>query len=632
MICHNHIYTHHISFDNGSNYTELDLAKFVKFTFKKEKGQEFYRIKSSAWKILRGWNAGVYDGLKGYIDAPDTVTSQIKLKTNLLDSSGTLVRVYFNGFLSLPNCEIDADGEGITFTPDTNDDYTWYDSYKTIKYDPMVILGYDQIVTYETEPTRRVLFNNLTTPSGYIISCGDTMSAWTPGRHYTETDFDYDDGLGESATLTRGWCTNDGGKYYQCILENNGTPATEPTGVGNSYWTQVSPPPDAYVQQYSELPFDNFLPGNGIYDTGYPVITAAAGSATNCDVGDFYLNNCTTQTEEYTVANRARKLMSFSDDYGVLNQMLLAAGQTYTIDSDFFSDATNPVSSAANKLLNLIICTKEAIINGVDSSNVNDGLTFEQLFTIFREVFNCYWYITGGVLYIEHLKFFEDGLSYGGSPSVGVDLTSATYSYKYNNTKDPNGDNRLNEYSFGGSDFPEREVFKLSEQLGTDGFLEYTSKAVEIGKEVVHNAQVVTTDIELVVKFPEQVDENGWALIACDPSNVMWKRNSYKDGYTPGGAVGDEYTDVINGDLYWDNLLTDWWRYGCALTNIKINGTATTALSLRRSKKQEKVMFLRLDDLVPTELVTTHIGDGEIETMEVNTETDWITVSLLYEL
>ena len=118
--------------------------------------------------------------------------------------------------------------------------------------------------------------------------------------------------------------------------------------------------------------------------------------------------------------------------------------------------------------------------------------------------------------------------------------------------------------------------------------------------------------------------------MACDPSNVIWRRDSYKDGYTPDGTVGDLYTDVVNGELYWDNLITDWWRYGCALTNIKINGTPSTALSLERGKKQEKVKFQRKSDIDETELIETHMGEGEIAQMEVDTESDWITVSLLY--
>jgi len=636
MICHNKIYVHEISFDAGSNYTVVQLAKFVKFTWKREKNAKYYRDKSTAWKIIRSHAAGVYDVLKGYIDGPDSVTLQIKVRTWLMEFDGvTPKRVYYEGLVKLSDCEVDADGEGITFTPTTDDDYLWYESYKGVKYNPQTIMDIDEIVTYEAEPVKRVMFNELVDPNGYnsVCSPGETLDDWLTARKYIETSFAYDDGAILGSETTWGWCRNDGGKYYKCILENTAGAGNEPTGAGNANWTRIDPPPDDYVQLHSELPFTGYTEGNGIYDTGYPAVTANVTDATNVDVGDFYKKGCTVITEEYTVATRARVLIDLAGDDGVFNQMLLEAGQSFTVVSEFFSDSpNNPVSGTANKLLNLIICTKEAIINGVDSSNQNDGLSFEQFFAMMREVFNCYWYIDGTDLIIEHLSYFEEGLSYGGSPSTGVDLTSATYPYTINNTLDANGGDSLDKYSFSGVDFPEKEVWKWAEQQGSDGYIEYTSAIVDVGKETVHNAQILTTDIELVVKFPDQVDENGWALMACDPTNIIWMRDSYKDGYYPGGTLGTLYPDVLNGELYWDNDLMDWWRYGLALTNVRIVGTVTTALSVTRSKKQEKVMFQRKEDITLTDLIITHLGNGEVDVMEIDTESDWVTVSLLYEL
>lgn len=630
MTCYNKLYTHEISFDGGVNYTSITLAVFPKFTFKREKDAQYYRQKTSEWKFIRGWNAGIYDVLKSKIDDPDSVTSQIKVKTTLNDSSGTPIRVQFEGVIKLAQCEVDADTEAITFTPDTDDNYAWYENAKTIKYNPIVICDYAELVTYTGIGTRVRIFqyNGGGAAPGvheFNETCGAQPNNWAVGVDYIVTDLD------------QGWVKHPTNGTFKCLIAHTSTAggATGPPPVGgNAYW-QVGTPYLDFVRYESDIPFDLYTAGNGVYDTGYPNVTALIDGATNVDEGRFYRKECTGSTETKTLATRARKLIDFTGTpgEGVLNSMLDEAGQSLAVVSQFFSDANNPVTGIANRFLNLILSTKEMVINGVNSSNVNSGITFEEFFKMIRETFNCYWYISGSNLIIEHLSYFEDGLVYGGTPTVGVDLTSITYPAKINNTKDANGGNANNKYSFTDFDFPEREVWKFAEQTGNDGYIEYSSMIVEKEKEVVHQAQFLTTDVELVVKFPDQVDEDGWMLLACDASNELLKADARKLGYTPGQAApGDMYIDVINGDLYWDNLLPNFWRHGRSLTNIVINGTASTSLSVKRSKHQEKVRFLRMEDITITELIRTHMGDAEVNQMEIETSGDWVLVSLLYDI
>ena len=627
MICYNKIYTHEISFDGGVNYTSIALAVFPQFTFKLEKDAQYYRQKSSEWKFLRGWNAGIYDALKLKIDDPDSVTSQIKVKTTLNDASGTPVRVQFEGLVKLAQCEVDADTEAITFTPDTDDDYSWYENLKTVKYDPQLICSYDELITYIGTGTQVRIFQYdgggaAVGVNEFNETCGAQPNAWAVGTAYIVTDLD------------QGWAKYAGGTF-KCLIAHTST-ASGATGPpppgGNAYWQKGTPYLD-YVRYESDVPFNLYAEGNGVYDTGYPNVTALVAAATNVDEGKFYRKVCTGSIETKTLATRARKLIDFTGapGEGVLNSMLTEAGQSLTIVSQFFSDATHPVTGAANRLLNIILSTKEMVINGVNSSNVSSGITFEAFFKAIRETFNCYWYISGTDLIIEHLSYFEEGLTYGGAPTVGVDLTSATYPAKINNTKDPNGDNANNKYSFKDFEFPEREVWQFAEQTGNDGYIEYSSQIVEKEKEVAHSAKFITTDVELVVKFPEQVDEDGWMLLACDASNEVLKADTRKLGYRPGqSAPGTLYTNVINGDLYWDNLLPNFWRHGRALTTIVINGTASTALSTKRSKHQEKVRFQRMEDITITDLVRTHMGDAAVNQLEIDTEKDWVLASLLY--
>lgn len=628
MICYNKIYQHYISFDDGVNYVEIHLAIFPKFTFKKEANAEYYRIKSSEWKFLRGWNAGIYDVLKAFLDDPDSVTSQIRLKTVLNNASGVPIRTYYEGFLKLAECEVDAEGEAIRFTPDTDDDYSWYENLKSIKYNPNTIVAYQQLVTYTGTPTRVRIFQydggaGAVGVSEFNETCGAEPDAWAVGNVYVVSDLD------------NGWAKHPTNGTFKCQIAHTASAANEPPPGGNAYWSVGTPYLD-FVRFESDVPYDGWDAGNGVYDTGYPNVTALVGGATNADEGTFYKKVCTAGSQTKTLCTRARKLIDFTGtpDDGVLNMMLQTAGQSYAIVSQFFNDATHPVTGVANRLLNLILSTKEMVINSYGSSNVNDGISFEEFFKMIRETFNCYWYISGTNLIIEHLSYFEEGLTYGGSPTVGTDLTdSVTYPARINNTIDPSGNDANNKYSFANFEFPEREKWKFAEQLGNDGYIEYSSKIVEKEKEITHAADFITTDLELVVKFPEQVEENGWMILACDGSNEVLKADARKLGYIPGqGAPGTLYSDVLNGDLYWDNLLPNFWRHGRSLTNIVINGTASTALSLKRAKKQDKIRFQRQADITITDLIKTFMGEAEVDQMEVDTESDWILVSLLHDI
>jgi hypothetical protein len=82
----------------------------------------------------------------------------------------------------------------------------------------------------------------------------------------------------------------------------------------------------------------------------------------------------------------------------------------------------------------------------------------------------------------------------------------------------------------------------------------------------------------------------------------------------------------------WNNLLNDFWDYQTIFSVGSINGqTSVTFQSSRRIKKQREVKFPRVDGAFnPEYLITTNLGDGRVESFEIDTDTDNIKVTLLY--
>ena len=93
--------------------------------------------------------------------------------------------------------------------------------------------------------------------------------------------------------------------------------------------------------------------------------------------------------------------------------------------SMFLNDSVNPITGQKFKVL---ITPKSNLVKGdYDTPAKKAPVKLKELLDMLRDIFQCYWFIDyDGVDYklrIEHVSFFKNGGSYGGSPTVGTDLT-----------------------------------------------------------------------------------------------------------------------------------------------------------------------------------------------------------------
>lgn len=626
MICGFSKYRFYISTDDAT-FTRLYLSKEITFSKKKEKDQVFYRQTSTEWRFTRALNPMVYDTILALIKDPTSSTHSITVRCMILDTSEAEIATQFEGTANLFKIKVDEDQQTLELVPEVSDEYSWWDEWKEKKFDAYQQGGgtsYSwRTITYSPVATKYRIFQKTHLGASGYVGAGEDPDAWALSQQYTVTN-------GDTGFNRKGWVM-DGGLSYRCIRSHYSTAANAPGNV--TYWEQV----DAYcyIQHQIDLPASGWYQGNNMYDSGFPNHTALEPGATNCPTTMYYKATSSSTVADQTLTDAAKTLIDFSGTDGMLNKLIEWSGVGIGITSQFFSSATNPVTGLTNRLTNLCISVKSSIIDyaaGLSKTNAKYEITMKDLFDMMRDVFNVYWYMDGSNIVIEHDSFFRNGYAYGGTPVVGVDLTDeTTYPLKYQVLKDITGAYRKTKYEINGDELVEKEFFRFTEQWGYDGCIEYSCEFLKKGSEARREPKVMT-DVYLIKLYPAKVTGDGAMLLCCDANYKLRTRDAMKIGYIPGQyGAGTIFTNIVNGDLYWDNLLCDFHLSGRCFDNGRINYNLKT-FAAKRIVKQDPIIFPRASVIDVTQLVKTNMGDGEILQLDVSTENDFCKVILLYEI
>ena len=162
-----------------------------------------------------------------------------------------------------------------------------------------------------------------------------------------------------------------------------------------------------------------------------------------------------------------------------------------------------------------VITPKSNIMNiGYDQPAQKAPITLKQIFDMLRDCFRCYWFIDGSNrLRIEHISYFRNGMSYSGTPAIGVDLTTMAVSrngkewafgrdaYEYDKP------DMAARYEFGWMD----DVTQLFEGYPID----IVSKFVQQDKIESIQVQQFTSDIDYILLNPSTISKDGFALMLC---------------------------------------------------------------------------------------------------------------------
>lgn len=334
---------------------------------------------------------------------------------------------------------------------------------------------------------------------------------------------------------------------------------------------------------------------------------------------------------DWILEEKARKAYTLRDAFTLsscINVLLkeFAPGITHEATpeySQFLYNTNNPISGQSFKLL---ISQKSNIINGEYKTPAQKApITLQQIMTMLRDIYKCYWYIEDGKFKIEQVSWFRNGGAYGYNPIIDYDLT------QLENVR--NGKKlafATSEYSFDKVEMPERYQFEWMDDVTTpfEGLpIEITSKYVTAGKIEEINISNFTSDIDLMLLNPGAISSDGLALFAAvTPSGG----GQLELPFTRQTVDNVEYY-LQNGYLAFINIQPTYWVYDMPARNFKINNSPNYAIGIERKKKQTLNFPAGTTDPNPMQLVKTYIGNGQVDKLSVNLCSRNIKATLKYD-
>lgn len=283
-------------------------------------------------------------------------------------------------------------------------------------------------------------------------------------------------------------------------------------------------------------------------------------------------------------------------------------------DTPGFVSGTNYVTGAASQITNIRLQQISAFTTVSDAvEDIMSDLTLNELLQALKTLFNCKWFVDeDGFLRIEHISWFQR--------TAGVDTTVGYYNQRANKAK--------KSFRYDRADIPVREVFTCVYQgyldfIGKD--IKYNSACVNLRKTVTHAVQKFSTDLKHIQDHADEFkDFNSFLLLACDADDVV---------LTEEGILSGE--DQLNGHLSWANLHENYHRYDRYLISGTMNDEDTTFETAKKIKRQVPVVYKGengccdvIDPLI--DLVTTELGDGQIDKMTKDNRDEIFTIELLY--
>lgn len=313
--------------------------------------------------------------------------------------------------------------------------------------------------------------------------------------------------------------------------------------------------------------------------------------------------------------------------WSCISVLLSAMGSSVTFAgtsaySEFLYSERNPLSG---ELVKLFVTPKSNILAGDYSMPAQKAMTtLGQFLDMLRNVYQLYWFIdSNNRLRIEHIRWFKNGGSYSGSPSVGIDLTELLE--KRNATAWAYG---VNEYTYEKEEMPQRYQFEWmdDERIPFKGeAIEILSPAVTEGKVESVSVGSFSSDIDYMLLNPSVFSQDGFALIGATGSGNSWSVPFIT--YTQAGVR----ITLQNGYLSFFNLQPTYWVYDLPAKTAKINGIVYSLSYVSRRKQQRVTVPLGASDLDLLSLIKTEIGNGEIRAVSIPLSSRVAQVTLNYD-
>lgn len=159
-----------------------------------------------------------------------------------------------------------------------------------------------------------------------------------------------------------------------------------------------------------------------------------------------------------------------------------------------------------------------------------------------HEMFQVYWYIENGKVRFEHISALDE--------PMGLDLTQSRFAHEMK---------KSNRYTYNEKERPKYERFSFAEAgnqdfIGDDIYYNTSCADQDAETNVLeHSVPEITTDIEFVLRSPEDIGKDGFVMLACAKNGA-----NYKAIVSTGVLSLD---DMTNAPLSWANLHHVFFRH-----------------------------------------------------------------------
>lgn len=278
--------------------------------------------------------------------------------------------------------------------------------------------------------------------------------------------------------------------------------------------------------------------------------------------------------------------------------------------SEFFTDATNYVTTNPNQLINLLIAQKSDILSWNSSEPATKGmLSLKNLLEDLKAMFGVHWFINAaGKFQLEHISYFEN---------VGVfDLTIKLPEFLVGN----------HTYDYKTEDMPRFEKLTFAESLNEDftqGVIEYGGACVnyEEGQDTKEfNVTRIVTDLEYLLTASGS-NKTGFVLLVNQSGEIPKEAGSLTGDLLP------------NAHLSAANLMEHYYTHERVLYTGVVNGKSKTFKSVRKTKKQTTLTIKPCcTEVNPFFEYITNIGPkGKLLSAELSLKTGNVTLDIVFE-
>lgn len=278
----------------------------------------------------------------------------------------------------------------------------------------------------------------------------------------------------------------------------------------------------------------------------------------------------------------------------------------------------------------IYITQKSNILKGeYDEPAQKAEIKLKDIMDMLRDCFRCYWFIDENNRFrIEHVSYFLNGFTYD-SPLVQIDLTKESDKFNkknmayYQQEVEYNKDELNSRYEFKWMD-------NSTKAMGDDLHIDVLNKYVPGGNVAQINVGNFSTDIDYMLSAPEEFSNDGFVLLLADSNHLVpiWRQHIRDEKQN--GALIDAYTQ--NGYASFNNLVQ---HYRDDISGDILDYNNVEHLYVRKVKRcmKQNVEFIPNDgdEINYKGLITTKLGDGYINELSINIDTNLTEVELRYE-